>query len=139
MSHLTPYHRALAIFTALSVVSMSVPAVAEEPRTIEDGDVVWMMDEEDPLGDVPCDLCVSDEIIWQCNQDAAEADRLRRDLRTALFRVELGQETLAEARARHQVQAEQIKDLEEAPGLWTGVAVGAGAALAGVLIFVLVK
>lgn len=143
----------VAFMTALFV---ALPAQAQDPKPIDlgvlqDGDVVWLDEKtgdvtvqrakDAPVNatpDVPCEVCVSRAIVLQAEQDAQEADRLRKDLGSALFRVEFLEDT---NKAQAALNSKLRRDLEKEkarPGFWAGAGFGAGATVVTLLIVVLV-
>lgn len=147
MNQTRPHRYRMTIFAILCfvcIVGPTVNATAQEAPTtdmghVPDGAVVWTTDGRTffTIPGVPCEVCTSRATIEQAAQDANEADRLRRDLRAALFRVELKEEALTESRASRRAALERVQELENRPGFWSGAAVGAGIVVVGVLVLVL--
>ncbi len=139
----------------MSALCVGSPAQAQDPidlGVLQDGDIIWVEDGKPPrvekakkkktpveaTPDVPCEVCTSRAVILQADQDAQEADRLRKDLGSALFRVEFLEDT---NKALEGTNAGLRKDLEKEkarPGFWAGAGFGAGATVVTLLIVVLV-
>jgi len=92
---------------------------------------------------VPCEVCVSRQVVSQCAQDAHEADACRQDVRRALMRVELADANAREHKAaldKANAELEQYRAKTPPTTAFVyGFGAGVGATLLTITIIVLTR